>query len=72
MVQPSIVKSHKHPKIIETFFYHFVFHNDWLKNHCSLSVKSMTPNFVDAVSVALPIYCHNGSGMPYQYIYVND
>ena len=49
MVQPSILKSHKHSKMIET-------HNDWLQNRCWLSFKSMTPNFVVVVSVLLPIF----------------
>ena len=42
-----------------------------LQNHCWLSVKSMTPNFV-AVSVLLPICCHIGSGMPYLCIFIGD
>ena len=37
-------------------FLSFVFHNDWLQNHCWLSVRSMTPNFVVVVSVLLPIW----------------
>ena len=32
-------------------FLSFVFHIDWLQNHCRLSLKSMTPNFVAVVSV---------------------
>ena len=50
MVEPSILKSHKHSKMIETHFYrlYFIIHG-WL------SVKSMAPNFVGVVSVLLPI-----------------
>ena len=33
------------------------------------SHKSMTPNFVVAVNVLLPICCHIGSGMPYLLIF---
>ena len=37
------------------------------KNHCWLSVKSMTPTFIVVVNVLLPICRHIGSGMPYLY-----
>ena len=70
MVQPYITKSHKHSKMIETHF--FFVCNDWLQNHHWLSVKSMTPNFVVAVSVLLPICCHIGLGMPYMSIFVEE
>ena len=69
MVQPSILENHKHSKIFETHFLSFVFHNDWLQNHCWLSVKSTTPNVVVVVSVLLPICCHIGWGMPYMCIF---
>ena len=32
----------------------------------------MTPNFVAVVSVLLPICCHNGLGMPYLCIFVEE
>ena len=72
MVQPSILKSHTHSKIIETPFLLFVFHNGWLQNHCWLSAKGMTPNSVVFISVLLPICCHIGWGMPYQCIFVEE
>ena len=53
-------------------FLSFVFHNDWLQNHCWLSVKSMTPNFVVVVSVLPPFCCHIGCGMPYLCIVVEE
>ena len=53
-------------------FLSFVFHNDWLQNHCWLLVKCITPNFVVVVSVLLPICCHIGSGVPYLCIYVEN
>ena len=42
------------------------------KNHCWLSDKSMTSNFVADVSVYLPICCHIGLGMPYPCIFVEE
>ena len=72
MVQPSILKSHKHSKLIETYFLSFILHNDWLQNHYVLSVKSMTLNCAVVVSVLLPISCHIGSGMPYQCVFVEE
>ena len=52
-------------------FLSFVFLNDWLQNHCWLSVKSMTPNVVVVVtSDLLPNCCHIGWGMPYLCIFV--
>ena len=46
-------------------FLSFVFYNGWLRNHCWLSAKGMTHNFVVFVSVLLLIYYHIGWGMPY-------
>ena len=65
MVQPSILKSHKHSKMIETPFLSYVLHNGWLQNHRWFSAKGLTPNFVVLVSVLLPI-CW---GMPYLCIF---
>ena len=53
-------------------FLSFEFHNDWLQNHCWLSLKSMAHNFVVVVCVLLPLYCHIGSGMPYMCIFVEE
>ena len=53
-------------------FLSFVFHNEWLQNHCWLSVKSMEPNFAAVVSVSLSMCCHIGSGMPYLCIFVEE
>ena len=72
MVQSSMMKNHKHLTMNETHFLSFVFHNDWLQNHCWLSVKSMAPNFVVVVSILLPICCHIGWGMPYLCIFVDE
>ena len=58
--------------MIETHFLSFVFHNDWLQNHCWLSLKSMTPNFVAVVSVLLPICGQICQGMPYMCIFVEE
>ena len=43
-----------------TPFLSFVFHNGWLQNHCWLSAKGMTSNFVVFISVLLQIRCHIG------------
>ena len=69
MAQPFILKSHKHSKVIEPIL-SFVFHDDWLQNHCWLSVKRIPPTFVVVVSVLLSICCHIGSSMPYLCIFV--
>ena len=53
-------------------FLSFVFHNNWLQNHCWLSPKSIATNFVVAVSVLQTICCHIGSGMPYLCIFVEE
>ena len=71
MVQPSMLKSHTHSKMIEIHFL-FVFHNGWLQNHCWRSSNGMTPHFVFFVSVLLPICCHIGWGMPYLCIFVEE
>ena len=39
-------------------FLSFVLHNDRLQDHCWLSVKIMTRNFVVIVKVLVPSYCH--------------
>ena len=71
MGQPSILKSHKHSKMIQILSYHLYFIMTGSKRICGLSVKSMTPNFVVFVSVLLPICCHIGWGMPYLFIFVD-
>ena len=50
-MQPSILKNHKHSKMIETYFYRLYYIINWLQKHCWLSVKSMTPTFVVVVSI---------------------
>ena len=74
MVQPSILKSHKHSKMIETLFYRLysIMAGSKIINHCWLSAKGMTTNFVVFVSVLLPICGHIGWGMPYQCIFVEN
>ena len=67
MVQPSMLKSHKHSKMIETHFYRL-----YSIYHCWLSVKSMTHNFVDVVSVLHRMCCHIGFGMSYLCIFVEE
>ena len=57
-------------KMIKTDFLSFIFHNDWLQNHCWLSVKSTTPNFVVVFNVLLSFFCHIGSSLPYLRIFV--
>ena len=65
MVQPSILKSHKHLQMVKTHF-----HNGLLQNHCLLSAKGMKSNFVVVVSDLPPIYCHIGWGMPSMCIFM--
>ena len=72
MVQPSVLKSHKHSKMIEPHFYRLHFHNGQVQNQCWLSGKGMTPYFVVFVSVLLPISCHIGWSMPYLFIFVEE
>ena len=72
MVQPSILKSHKHSKMIESHFYRLHFHNGQVKNYCWLLGKGMTPYFVVFVSVLLPTCCHIGWSMPYLLIFVEE
>ena len=72
MGQASLLKSHKHSKMIKKTFLSFVFHNGWLQKNCWLSVKHMTPNFVAVVSALLPICCHIGWGMTYLFVIVED
>ena len=50
----------------------FVFHNDWLKNHCWLSVKIMMLNFVVVVNVLMPMCRNIGVGMPNMHIFVEE
>ena len=59
-------------KTDKTPFLSLVFHNDWVQNHCWLSVKSMTPNFVVVFKDLMPIFCHIGSGVPYLHIFVEE
>ena len=65
MVQPSILKSHKHSKLIETHFYR-------LYSIMAGSKIIAGSNFVFFVSVLLLTCCHVGWGMPYLYIFVEE
>ena len=67
MVQPSILKSHKHSKMIETHFYRL-----YTIMAGSKIIAGMTPNFLVFISVLLPICCHIGWGMPYLCIFVEE
>ena len=69
MVQPSIVKSHKRSKMIETHFYRL---NSTMNGSKIIAdpLKSMAPNFVLVVSVLLLNCCHIGSGMTQLRIFV--
>ena len=69
MAQPSILKSHKRSKMIETHFYRLYSIMTGSKNHCWLSLKSMAPNFVAVVSVLLPFCGQICQGMPYVCIF---
>ena len=70
MVKPSILKSHKLSKMIETHFYRLYFIMTGSKIIAGSSSK--VPNFVVVASVLLPICCHIGSGMPYLCIFVEE
>ena len=51
MVQPSIMKSHKHSKIIETYFDRLCSIVTGPKIIAGSRTKSMTPNFVIVVGI---------------------
>ena len=70
MVQPSILKSHKHSKMIETHFCRL--YSIMAGSKIIAGSESKVPNFVVVVSVLLPICCHIGWGMPYLCIFVEE
>ena len=53
-------------------FLSFVFHNNWLQNHCWLSLKIIVTDFVVVVGVSQSSCYHIGSGMPYLCIFVGE
>ena len=71
MVQSAILKSQTFKNDWNPFL-SFVFHNDWLQNHCWLSFKSMPPNFVAVVGVLIAMCCHIVLGMPYLCIFAEE
>ena len=72
MVHPSIMKSHKHSKMIETDFYKFIFHSDRSKNIASSPQRVRHPFFLIAVSVWSPNFGQIGLGMAYLCIFVEE
>ena len=71
MVQPSILTSHKHSKMIETHFYRLYSIMNGSKSLLALR-QSNARYFVDVTSVLLPMCCHIGSGIPYLCIFVEE
>ena len=69
LLKPNSLIWHLMPYL---FLLSFVFHIDWLQNHCWFSAKSMTPDFGVVVSVKPLICCHIGWGMPYLCIFVKE
>ena len=67
MVQPSILKSHKHYKMIETHFNRL-----YSIMTGSNIIKSMTTNFLVVGSDLLPICCRLGWDMPYLCFFVEE
>ena len=64
MVQLSILKSHKHSKMIKTHFYrlHSIMAGSKIIAGSQLKVWHLF--FLVVISVLLPICCHIGWGMP--------
>ena len=58
--------------MIETHFFSFVFHNDWLQNHRWFSIQKVAPNFENGVSVLLQICGRICRGMPNPCIFVEE
>ena len=71
MVQPSIVKSQKHSKMIKTHFYRLYSIMTGFKIFAG-SQSKVTPNVVVVFSGLLLIRCHIGWGMPYLCIFVEE
>ena len=72
MVLPSIQKSHKHSKMIETNFYRLYSIMAGSKIIAGSRPKVWHLIFAVIVSVLLPICCHIGWGMPYLCIFVEE
>ena len=72
MVQPSIPKSYKRSKMIETHFYHLYSTMTGSKIIAG-SPSKVWHLILQLLSVFfLPICCHIGSGMPYLSIFVDE
>ena len=70
MARPSILKSHKHSKMIETHFDRLF--SIMTDSKIIAGSQSKVWNLIFVVSVLLPIYCHIGWGMPYLCIIVEE
>ena len=72
MVQPSIPKSHKRSKMIETHFYRLYSIMTGSRIIAGSPSKKLAPNFEAVVSVLLQICGHICQGMPYLCIFVEE
>ena len=72
MVQPSILKSHKRSKMIETHFYRLYSIMTVSKIIAGSPSKKMIPNFEAVFSVLLQICSQIYRGMPYSCIFVEE
>ena len=72
MVQPSIMKSHKRSKMIETHFYRLYSIMTGSKIIAGTPSKKMAPNFEAVFSVFLQICSQIYRGMPYSCIFVQE
>ena len=71
MIQPSILKSHKRSKMVETHLYRLFSIMTGSKSLMALPLK-MTPNFEAVVSVLLQISGQICRGVPYTCIFVEE
>ena len=72
MVQPSILKSHKRLKMIETHFYHLYSIMTGSKTIAGSPSEKMAPNFEAVVSVLLQNCGQICRGMPCPCIFVEE
>ena len=72
MVQPSILKSHKRSKIIETHFYRLYSTMTGSQIIAGSPSKKMAPKFEAVFSVLLQICSPIYRGMPYSCIFVEE
>ena len=72
MVQPSILKSHRRSKMIETHVYRLYSIMTCVKIIVGSPSKNMAPNFEAVVSVLLQICGQICRGMPYPCIFVEE